>query len=152
MKKRLSILLAICLIAAVTVGCGDSDTEATSEDAPKATAEASAKASAEPTVDSLLKEKLDSYEALANNYVSICERYFSAVESGGKIFKVEQEYNEIKKSFDEANSAVKKLKEGLKSVDLDYYKEVKTRVNESVAKVFEKHADAVQMLVERGAN
>ena len=147
MKKRLSILLAICLIAAVTVGCGDSETEAEVESVPEVTAEAE-----EPTVDAELKAKLDNYETLADGYVEACEDYFSAIEAGKKASKEKKAYESAKEAFNSVDAEIESLEAGLESVDLDYFKEVSTRATEKVAKVLEKHADAVQMLLEMNAN
>lgn len=151
MKKKLSILLAICLVAAVAISCGKNEPEAEPEITPPATAEATEEVT-EANLNPDLKASLDDFEALADRYVEACENYFSAVESGKKASKLEKEYKSIKEEFNTSNKDIDGLESGLEAVDLEYYKEVTIRVTEKVAAVLEKHADAVQMLLEQNAN
>lgn len=133
----------------MTVGCGDSETETESE--TETTSNSAEEIIAEPEVSQELKSALEDYEIVADKYVSACEDYFSAVEAGKKASKLKSAYESAREEFNTTNTNVDELNNGLSDVDATYYDEVTTRITEKVAGVLEKHADAVQMIVEQNA-
>lgn len=152
MKKRLSLLVVICLVAAVVAGCSDTETETEIE--ITSDANSSEKTVEQPEVSKELKDLLEKYEGVVDKYASACDSYFTAIESGKGLesSKLAKAYEKAKDEFNTISLEVESKGENLESVDADYYKEVTTRATDKVVKVLENHADVVQMIMEQNAN
>lgn len=152
MKKRLSLLVVICLVAAVVAGCGDAETETEIE--ITSDSNSSEKTVEQPEVSKELKDLLENYEKIVDKYASACDSYFTAIESGKGLesSKLAKAYEKAKDEFNTISLEVESKGENLESVDADYYKEVTTRATDKVVKALENHADVVQMIMEQNAN
>lgn len=155
MRKKLSILLILCLAVTMLVSCGNKEEETVEEPTTEITASADSENAQSEASDPAVIKALDSYEELSNQYIQIATKYFRAAEKGKKkkMKSFEADYNSMKKQFDEKNKEIDAIDySGLCASDASYYDEVTTRVTNNVASMLEKHANAVQMIMEMNAN
>ena len=155
MKKRLSLLLILCLILTMATACGSKDEETSEEPTTEITATAESEETAtEEVSDPQVIKALDSYEELSNKYIAVATKYFKAAEKGKKkkVKSLEGNYNSLKSQFDDMNKQIDSIDySNLCASDASYYDEVTERVTNNVASLLEEHADAVQMIMEMNA-
>lgn len=155
MKKKISILLIICVFAMMATACGDKNEGVPTDEELSAEAtveETDLESAIQETQGSEDKQALDKYAALADEYTAIMEKYYSKVEEKGieGAKDLRSEYKSLSQQFKDASKKLEARYNSMSSEDQAYYDKVKDGADQKVAKTMENHADAVQTLVEAG--